>query len=364
MMSKVYKATVCFLLLLSAGFLLSACNTGKEEKPAQGKTLTLYYLNSEGDGLTEVERSLQETDSVEDEVREIIRLLSEKEDGNEYKSPIYDGVIIRETSVDHNNVNVDFESSYRQLASDKEILLKAALVKSLIQLNGIDEVTFTVGGDTLIGTNDIAIGTMTADSFLTGRDEVYAHKEKATLYFADEDGDQLVEVRRVIDVRDNMPVETGLLYELIHGKPPKGCRNPLPPGLKIHKTLVYNNICYVDLSSEIAEVQPGVDNLIKLYSMVNTLVDRGYASQVRFTVDGEAMPDLNDMADFDQPLTRDYSLVKETRNTDNQDKDRDSKKKDRDSKKKDKDSEEKDKEEKDKESEEKDRDTEEKDKES
>lgn len=315
-MRKIRKEVYYLIILLSFGLLLAGCHTEKSEEPEKLEMMTLYYLNNEENGLVEVKRGIKETDNTEDKIKEILKQLSEGDsEGQEgYKASIYDGQIIRKVSVKKHTVNIDFESNYRQLSPDKEILMKSAVVKSLLQLKGIEEVTFTVGGDSLVGRDDIAIGSMTDESFLTERKDLYDHKEKATLYFADKDGKKLVEVKRDISVKDNMPVEMGLLNELINGEAPDGCINPLPQDLTINKTLVYNNICYVDLSGKIEEIQPNLDDKVKIYAMVNTLVDRGYASQVQFTVDGKPLAKLNDVENFDQPLSCDYSLVKETKN--------------------------------------------------
>ena len=54
---------------------------------------------------------------------------------------------------------------------------------------------------------------------------------------------------------------------------------------------------------------PDVEDKIKIYAMVNTLVDRGYASQVQFTVDGKSMESLNEISHFNEPMSCDYSLA-------------------------------------------------------
>ena len=316
MMRKIDKAVFWLLYVLVFGLLITGCHTQKKKKTESLEKMPLYYLNNEENGLVKVECEIKKKDKIEEKIKEILRLLAEgdKEGSEGYKASIYDGQIIRKVSVKNNEAVIDFESNYKQLSSDKEILMRSAVVKSLVQLDGIDQVTFTVGGDSLEGKDDIAIGAMTQDSFLLNKKDLYAYKEKATLYYADKDGKQLVAVSRDVSVADNTPVDTGLLNELINGKPPKGCINPLPSDITINKTLVYNNICYVDLGGKIEEIHPELDDKVKIYAMVNTLVDRGYVSQVQFSVDGKPMAKLNDIENFDQPFTCDYSLVKESKN--------------------------------------------------
>lgn len=316
MMKKIDKAVFWLLYVMVFSLLFTGCHSQKKKKAEKLEEMGLYYVNNEENGLVKVEREIKKIDNKEDKIKEILRLLAEGDkDGTEdYKASIYDGQIIRDVSVESNEATIDYESNYKQLSSDKEILMRSAVVKSLVQLDGIDQVTFTVSGDSLMGKDDIAIGAMTKDSFLDENKDLYTHKEVATLYFADKDSNQLVAVSRDVSVSDNTPVDTGLLNELINGKAPKGCINPLPKDLTINKTLVYNNICYVDLGGKIEEIHPELDDKVKIYAMVNTLVDRGYVSQVQFSVDGKPMAKLNDIENFDQPFTCDYSLVKESKN--------------------------------------------------
>ena len=308
---------MAFLLLIFLVLILSGCGK-KGEKKKEGKVVTLYYLNNAENGLEPVLYTLSHTKGTKSQIKEILYALAdtESDDSGNYKASIYDGVIIKTAELTKKALTIDFESNYSQLSADKEILLRSSVVKSLVQLDGVKSVTFTVAGNSLIGSDGKAYGAMTDDSFLQKRSEVYSRKEKVTLYFSNSKGDKLVKVNREIKVSENVPIEMGMLNELIRGKVPKGAKNPLPADLTINRTQVYNNICYVDLGSEIEEILPDVEDKIKVYSMVNTLVDRGYASQVQFTVNGKPLPKLNDVENFDQPLSSDYSLAEEKKSED------------------------------------------------
>lgn len=317
MMSINKKTVLSLLICLLAGMLLFGC--GSRDKDPSKESVTskssqefcLYYLNKTENGLKEVPYKLEHMNDPIGAVNEILHRLSDTTDNNtdQYKPSIYQGVIIRSATLKKKTVTIDFENNYQQLSSDKEILLRASIVKSLIQIEGIDSVVFTVGGSGLTGTDDKAIGAMTDNNFVLKREDLYTQKEKVTLYYANEKGNRLVEVERKIEVKNNMPIELGILNELIKKSGPSGTKKPLPHDLVIYSAQVYNSICYVDLSKEIEDIMPEVDDRIKIYSMVNSIVARGNVSQVQFTVEGKPVEEFNDFSDFDEPMSCDYSLA-------------------------------------------------------
>ena len=314
-MSSVPKLFLSYLLLFLLPLFMLAGSSEKaraSRKEAKQKedAFVLYYLNKNENGLKKLPAELEDTEDTEDTAEEILkRLQTVPEDQEDICHPsIPDDILIDSVSLKKGTLSIDFESSYKKLARDQEILLRASICKTLLQLEDIDAVVFTVEGNSLIGSDDTSIGHMAEDSFILDRDALYEQSDKVTLYYANDDGNRLVPVEREVRVSDNMPLETGMLNELIHQSGPEGTRNPLPRDLVINRTQVYNNICYVDLSSKIEEIMPDVEDRIKLYAMVNTLVNRGIVSQVQFTVDGKPMKALNDIEGFDQPMSCDYSL--------------------------------------------------------
>ena len=181
-------------------------------------------------------------------------------------------------------------------------------MKSLIQIKGVDSVTFTINGEALRGTDNVPVGTMTADSFITDRNSLYSQKKKVTLYYANMDGDGLVPVETTLETKDNMSIEMAMLEMLMERPKKEGLQCPLPEKLTVYQTQIYNNVCYVDLSEEMETVMPIVKEEVKVYAIVNTLASAGNVSQVQFTIDGKRKEKLNDFEGFDQMMTCDYSL--------------------------------------------------------
>ena len=71
----------------------------------------------------------------------------------------------------------------------------------------------------------------------------------------------------------------------------------------------HNGVCYVDLSKDIENALPGLEEKVMVYAMVNSITALGNATSVQFTVDGEKMESLRDFDSFHLMMTNDYSLV-------------------------------------------------------
>ena len=320
-LKKISLLLLVLMLAAAGGGCASAENTStetKKETTADDKTILLYYLNASGDGFYTEEYTLENTDDALMASYEVVSRLSDTENNrtDTYKPAISAGVAVNSIVLDGVEETVDMGAGYRQLKDSEEILLRAAVVKSLVQIKGVDSVRFTINGDSLLGSDDNPIGAMNADTFILEEEagKLFGNDEKVTLYYADMDGDNLVEYKTNLESTDNMPMETRVLLELM--KVPDGldAQSPLPSDLLINQTQIHNGVCYVDLSKDIENVLPGVEEKVMVYAMVNTITSLGNATSVQFTVEGEKMKSLRDFDSFHLMMTNDYSLVESIKN--------------------------------------------------
>lgn len=311
-LKKISLLLLVLMLAAAGGGCASAENTStetKKETTADDKTILLYYLNASGDGFYTEEYTLENTDDALMASYEVVSRLSDTENNrtDTYKPAISAGVAVNSIVLDGVEETVDMGAGYRQLKDSEEILLRAAVVKSLVQIKGVDSVRFTINGDSLLGSDDNPIGAMNADTFILEEEagKLFGNNEKVTLYYADMDGDNLVEYKTNLESTDNMPMETRVLLELM--KVPDGleAQSPLPSDLLINQTQIHNGVCYVDLSKDIENVLPGVEEKVMVYAMVNTITSLGNATSVQFTVEGEKMKSLRDFDSFHLMMTND-----------------------------------------------------------
>ena len=319
MMKKIHKMAYLILSLLLLAVFPAGCAPGEEaaasteaDAPEENE-IQLYYLNADGDGFHTVDYTLENTEDALLASYEVVSRLSDTENRSTdtYKPAISDGVIVNSIVLDGAEETVDLGAGYRQLNAADAILLRAAVVESLVQISGVDSVRFTINGDSLLDSEDTPIGAMTADTFILEEDAeaIYGTEERVTLYYADMDGDSLVEYKTSLHADENMPMETRVLLELMHAPEELDVQSPLPTDLIINQTQIHNSVCYVDLSRDIENVLPGVEEKVMVYAMVNTITALGNATSVQFTVEGERMESLRDFDSFHLMMTNDYSLV-------------------------------------------------------
>lgn len=329
-MKKRISYVVFLVSLLS---LTALCGCGKSTNSTQEKTesqeqvtkeetdkkksnvIDLYYLNAQEDGFKKVSCKLQHSDDPKEMANEVLYKLSDTENSNtnKYKASIFDGVVINDVNVNRGKATVDFGAGYIQLSSAQEVLLRTSVVKSLLQIKGIDGVMFSVNGSSLLDSDKVPVGLMDSSTILTddGQTDIYSAKKKVKLYYTNETGDKLIPYLKELTVTDNVPLETQVLLALKN--PPaskKNLKSPLPSDFYVNQTQILNNICYVDLSSEVEKAAVNVKEKVTVYAMVNSLTDLDTAYQVQFTIDGKKVSKLNEFENFDALLTSDFSLCK------------------------------------------------------
>lgn len=314
------KIGYLLLLLVLFGILVAGCasaadseeDTSGQESTGDG-VIRLYYLDADEDSFHTVDYTLENTEDPLLASYEVVSRLSDTEDSHTeiYKPAIYDDVVVNSISIDGVEETVDLGVGYRQLDAAEAILLRAAMVKSLVQIDGVESVRFTINGDSLLDSDDNPIGPMTKDTFILEEeaDSLYDSEETVTLYYADMEGSGLIEYKTELSADDNMPMETRVLLELMTAPENTDMQSPLPSDLAINQTQIHNGVCYVDLSKDIENALPGVEEKVMVYAMVNSITALGNATSVQFTVDGEKMESLRDFDSFHLMMTNDYSLV-------------------------------------------------------
>ncbi len=323
--------------LLSLLLLFSLCGCGKSTVSQESKSeeqtvirkeasnkeasnqedkIDLYYLNAQEDGFKKVSYTLENKEDIRKASFEVIYKLSDTEGNNtnEYKASVFDGIAVNDiTLTEDGTINVDFGAAYGQLSHVKEVLLRTSVVKSLLQIDGIKGITFSVNGSSLLDTDKVPVGLMDENTILTddGEKNIYSAKKKVKLYYTNETGDKLIPCVKEVTVEDNVPLETQVLLMLKN--PPiskKSLKSPLPEDFHVNQTQIMNNICYVDLSSDIENAVADVKEKVTVYAMVNSLTDLDTAYQVQFTIDGKRVSKLNEFDKFDALLTSNFSLCK------------------------------------------------------
>lgn len=284
-MRKVRQWFSCAAVLIV--MLLSAC--GREEQAQVGTAYKIYYVNNDETRIID-QQYVTETTDKEELFEELTGQLQKKSEKMEYQSPLAEEFSILGHGLDSGLLTVDFDDKYKELWGTREILIRAAIVRTLVQIPGVERITFTVAGEPLVDGNGVAVGIMTADTFIENAgNEINAYeKVDLRLYFANEAGNLLVEEnQRNVVYSSNIAMEKLVVEKLIEGPKAEGSYPTINPATKIVSVTVKDGMCYVNFDEAFLSQPYNVASDVTIYSITNSLVELPNVNKVQISVNGE-----------------------------------------------------------------------------
>ncbi len=267
--------------------MLTACED--ERQADDGKYYEIYYVNADETKILNREY-VTETQDNKDLLEEMLVQLSTQPEKREYTAPLANGFEVVSYTLDNGLLTMNFDEHYRNVKGTKEVLVRAAIVRTLVQLPEVERVSFTVQGEQLVDSNGVAIGTMSSDTFIENAgNEINAYeKANLNLYFANESGDMLVEEhQRNVVYNSNISFEKLVVEKLLEGPQTEGVYPTINPATKIVSVTVKDGICYVNLSEDFLSQPYNVTSDVTLYSITNSLVELPNVNRVQIAVNGE-----------------------------------------------------------------------------
>ncbi len=204
------------------------------------------------------------------------------------------------------------DEGYLKLDPTREILTRAAIVRTLTQIEGIDYIQIKLKDEDLTDVLGQPVGMMSAADFVDNAgDEINAYENKElTLYFADTDGTALVKATRDVEYNTSISAEKLIVEQLIAGTEAGRLRSTINPQTKIINVTVKDGICYVNLDSAFLSVPEGIRPEVMLYSIVDSLVELPGIQRVQFAVDGESNITLSDTCSLSTVYERNLDIVR------------------------------------------------------
>lgn len=304
-----------FTCLLAAGFILCTGCQKNSDEDYKG-----YYIFGLDANETKVayEKYTPVSKNTEELVEEFLNKISDKPEDVYMKNAVPDDVTIDNYVIsEEGSLSIYFNSSYGNYTGVPEILRRAAIVKTLCQIPGVEDVQFYVAGQPLTTSNMEAVGIMTASQFIDNTGGETSYKQNATLnmYFSDYKGTALVEVPVEITYDATIPLEQLAIEQLmkgpysIEGINKKSVLPTIPAGTRLNNVTVKENTCYVDFSSDFLNKRKSVTSDVAIYSVVNTLVELPAINKVQFSIDGGQVLEYSDSVGFGEPFERNLDLV-------------------------------------------------------
>lgn len=273
-------------------------------------TVEFYYIMNDG-RMKPMERSV--TFGEGNILEETLAMLRDGQRVDGAAPSIPEDVQFLSAKMDGKTAVIDVSREYYRLENMAEVTCRAAIVWTLTSLEGVEGVRMTVDGQPLHTKSGEEYGVMNRqniliDSVITAEPTEYAILK---LYFANEEGTDLVVEERVVEVNTNQAREKTIVEQLIAGPLEEGCFATIPTGTKVRDvTITGDGTCYVNLSQEfIARHSSGATGeLLKVYSIVNSLCALDNVDKVQFLINGEKPEDYDGHLDFATPFTAVNSL--------------------------------------------------------
>ena len=235
---KKYLGGAIILFLI---FLLSACNKSENDNE---EAMKIYYINSKTSILGSVDYLPESRDKVA-LTKELINKLREQPENAIYRKTIPDNIKINELEFKDNSLTINFDQNYSVLEGIAEVLLRSAVVKTLLQIDDLEYIEFYVQGQPLMDINGV-VGLMTIDDFIesTGAETDY----KVTLYYANETGKALVESSTSVFYTGTGSIEEMVINQLINGSTEPGMYSTIPEGTTLLNISTKDGFCIVDFN--------------------------------------------------------------------------------------------------------------------
>ena len=306
MMIKQIKIIYVLLLLL----LLPAMTACVPVRKAEVPSFKVYYLNKDGMGVsgTGYQPAGDNTMAI---VGEVLDELRKQPSDYDLRPVILSDVSLNAVSLNEGVLMLDFDTGYIKDQGREEILRRAAIVRTLTQIDGVDEISISIDGSPLNDINGIPVGIMTSDMFIDNAgDEINSYERtKLVLYFANEEGDGLVQTTEAVAYNSNISMEKLVTEHIISGPLSNGLYPVTDPGVGLMGVTTKDGICYVNLSKEFLVKQGKLTDEVVLYSFVNSLTELPNINKVQFMIDSETEISFGEHSYLNEPFERNLEIV-------------------------------------------------------
>ena len=292
------KRLYSMILSLALSALLLGCARETGEKGI------LYYLNPDANGLMQETYVCQEQQGLA-MVDEVVAKLKQKTDDG-LSGRIPPEVEIQSYQLEDGILEFHFDKKYQKMNTSTEVLFRAGLVQTMVQLPDVSYVTFFVGEEQMTDSSGNVLGMMKTDDFLQNVGSSLKSYQTATLnlYFANKEGTQLsLETRDSVHYTANTSIEKLVVETLMKGTTSDQRSNTIASSVKLIGVTVRDGICYVNFDSTF--LTAGYDQApeVTIYSIVNSIVSNGTVKQVQILVDGGSDIIYKGTVDLRQPLS-------------------------------------------------------------
>ena len=302
---KIIAYILILVMVLISAVMLMSC--GREEDT---RAFLVYYINSAQDDIIYKECYVDQDEEMSPaELTDylLVRMFDTDFSQEQLYSAKPKGVEINDYKINDGYITFDFNEEYRNQSNVQEILLRAALVLTMVQEPTISQVIFTINGEPLTDRSGKAIGAMNTSNFvniLLSEEGMLKQETDLTIYFTDETGTRLIPAKYHFTISNsNTSMEEYILQQLKEGPAIDSTYRTMAPDVEILSVATSDDVCYVNFGSNFLEQEQPVGDEILIYSIVNSLCSLDYVSSVQILVDGSSDVSLHTVMDLSTPFS-------------------------------------------------------------
>ncbi len=308
-MKKLFSAVLALVLACS---LLTGCTVEtQEEKVDSGSNqYYLYYVNKDETKVVK-ERYQPEQESAEFMLQDFTGILNAQEGSGDNLALLPSGVQLVTYRLNESLLELEFNSDYSEMSRAREILVRAGVVRTFLQIPGVTGIKIFIESEELKDSKGQAVGVIDGNTFVEmwGSDKDAYRYDTFTLYFTDKTGEHLVAEQRNVYYKRILPRERVILEQLAKGPMVKGHYPTIPQETEILGVEVSDDVCYVDFSSAFSDSGIDIPVNTMIYSVVNSLLDTASADKVQISVEGDTEATLSDGTSLYSLFSKNTDLV-------------------------------------------------------
>lgn len=301
------KKRIGFLLVLTILLtFFSGCSN--EQKKQEG--YAVYYLSKDGMSIAE---EFTELSSISEDgmIKELLEKLKTEPESVEYHKTIAEGIEVTNFYMEEENLSLFFNEEYSRMDSMTEVLCRAAIVYTLLQVPGITTISFYVNGEPLTDGSGNLVGAMDKDSFVQNPGEQINSIQNAvlTLYFANLSGDRLLKETQSVHYSSNISLDKLVVERLLAGPLSTAAQGTIPTGTQILNVTTVDGVCYVNFDETFLNQNYEIAENVVVYSIVDSLLELEDVDKVQISVNGDTSRTFRDKFSLSTIYEADYDLV-------------------------------------------------------
>lgn len=303
------KGIGLFLSVILLAMILSACGSKKNTEENKNDNM-VYYLNTEENQILSVSYEMK-SKNTEKMVEELLDQLALPPSSGDYKAAITEEVRVVNHVIDGNQLILYFNVNYAMMSASKEILTRAAVVRTLIQVPTIQCITFYVDDAPLRDAKGMYVGVMTADTFVENVGQLVTNvsEQNMILYYSDTEGKGLVPVEKKLYSASNLSNEKLIIQHLMEGKEKDGYQSAIPTGTTLLSVSTLDGVCIVNFDDKFAEQNYSIQEDVVIYSIVNSLCELPNVNKVQISINGSSTGVYREEFSLDTIYERNLDLV-------------------------------------------------------